>query len=371
MNMVHTYKSIGKTGKEGGTIGGPRHARAEGWLRTLSYILKLWTHLIHERFGFEIPNLDGVLGCSAQPVVTGGEAEGLDGVICIQCIEPLAFCKIPKHGNSIFATRCTEGTIWGDGDCVQIASVSRQVEAQFAVGQVPHLHQFVPSAGDDDGIGRDGGESHAAHPFGVSAFLLADGELALTDGVPQLDGFVPRSRNDLTVVDGHGHGQHVFGVSDESPRGFSGAEVPEAEGSIPGSGDGVLSIVGDHHILHEVVVSTQGSPGISVGPFFARQGPHDDALVTRRGQDHVAVVHRRGHGCHLHVPSNHVSTSFSHATPRRLPRSTRTHPEWPFSTPWRVKLSAIATQMCSEDDPLAREARLEARENAAVAARCT
>ena len=44
----------------------------------------------------------------------------------------------------------------------------------------------------------------AADPVGVA--LIADGVLALGEGVPQLDGLVPAGGHDLPVVGGEGHG---------------------------------------------------------------------------------------------------------------------------------------------------------------------
>jgi hypothetical protein len=51
-----------------------------------------------------------------------------------------------------------------------------------------HLDKLVPAGGDNDGVLRVGAESDAGDPFGVA--LLGDGELAVTEGVPELDGAV-------------------------------------------------------------------------------------------------------------------------------------------------------------------------------------
>ena len=42
--------------------------------------------------------------------------------------------------------------------------------------------------------------------------LFLDGVLALSQGVPQLDGLVPGPRHDLPVVGGEGHGEDLLGV---------------------------------------------------------------------------------------------------------------------------------------------------------------
>lgn len=75
--------------------------------------------------------------------------------------------------------------------------------------------------------------------------LLGDGELAVTEGVPQLDGSVARTRDDLTVVGREGDGEDVVGVADESSSGGTGGELPQAEGLVPRSGQSVSTIGGD------------------------------------------------------------------------------------------------------------------------------
>lgn len=75
--------------------------------------------------------------------------------------------------------------------------------------------------------------------------LLGDGEFAVTEGVPQLDGAVARTGDDLAVVGGERDGQDVVGVADESSSGGAGGELPEAEGLVPRGGQSVSTIRGD------------------------------------------------------------------------------------------------------------------------------
>lgn len=106
------------------------------------------------------------------------------------------------------------------------------------------LDKLVPASGDDDGVGGVGAEADARDPLGVA--LVGDGELAVTEGVPELDGAITGSGDDLTVVGGEGHGQNVVGVADESAGGLSSGELPKAEGLVPRGGQGVGTVGGDH-----------------------------------------------------------------------------------------------------------------------------
>jgi len=76
------------------------------------------------------------------------------------------------------------------------------VQLELAVSQVPDLDGAIPSSGHDDRIDLVWREADARNPVGMAIFL--DGVLALSQSVPQLDGLVAGSRDDLTVVSGEG-----------------------------------------------------------------------------------------------------------------------------------------------------------------------
>ena len=92
----------------------------------------------------------------------------------------------------------TQGSIRGDGNGVDVVAVAPEVALELAVGQVPDLDQSVPASGHNDGLISHRREAHAGDPLGV-ALALCDCELALSQGVPQLDGLVPGARHNLQV----------------------------------------------------------------------------------------------------------------------------------------------------------------------------
>jgi hypothetical protein len=107
-----------------------------------------------------------------------------------------------------------------------------------------YLDELVPTSGDNDGVLRVGREANARDPLGVA--LVGDGVLAVTEGVPELDGSVTRSGNDLAVVGGEGDGEDVVGVADEAAGGDTSGELPETEGLVPGRGEGVGAVGRDN-----------------------------------------------------------------------------------------------------------------------------
>lgn len=117
--------------------------------------------------------------------------------------------------------------------------------------------------------------------------LLGDGELAVTKGVPELNGAVTGTRDNLSVVGGERDREDVVGVSDETTGGGSGGELPKAESLIPGGGESVSSIGGDNTVGDDVGVSLEGALWVSVGGLIAGQVPDDEGLVAGSGQEHV------------------------------------------------------------------------------------
>lgn len=63
--------------------------------------------------------------------------------------------------------------------------------------------------------------------------LLLDVELAFTKGVPQLDGTVTATADNLSVVGGERDGKDIGGVTDEAAGGETSVKVPKAEGVVP------------------------------------------------------------------------------------------------------------------------------------------
>jgi len=107
-----------------------------------------------------------------------------------------------------------------------------------------YLDELVPAGGDNHGVLGVGAESDARDPVGVA--LVGDGVLAVTEGVPELDGAVARTRDDLAVVGGERDGEDVAGVADEPAGGGASGELPEAEGLVPRGREGISTIGGDN-----------------------------------------------------------------------------------------------------------------------------
>jgi len=204
----------------------------------------------------------------------------------------LALVEIPEHGDAVFASRGGEGAIGGHGYSVDVPSVAVVVGLQLELGQLPDFDDLVPAAGHDDGVHDIGAEPHAGYPLGVA--VLLDVVFAFTKGIPEFDGSVTGTRDDLPVVRAEADGQNVGGVADEAARGSTGVEVPETEGVVPGGREGELAVRRDNDIGDEVVVSVEDFFGGTVARLVAGQLPDDDGLISGRGEDDIRGL---GGGC--------------------------------------------------------------------------
>ena len=182
--------------------------------------------------------------------------------------------------------------------------MSNEVATEGEGVSLPNLDETIPSTGDDVWDGNRWTEANTGDPLAVSLSLGSKGELALSKRVPELDGLITRSGDDLTVVEGECDGKDVLLVTHETTCGLSGADLPETERSIPRSRECELSIGGDDHVGNEVVVSAEGTAGISCSVVLGLFGgtglfgevPYEDGLVTGGGEDEVWVFLGGGDG---------------------------------------------------------------------------
>jgi len=299
--VVDADLAISETGEQGVAISRPgkRYAIGGGSVGSLGDLaLNLGLELGDHLLGLEVPDLDGLLGSSDQPVPVGGEDHGVDDIISVQRVQVLALRQIPKHGNAILSTRGAQRAIGRDGDGVEVASVLLEgvLKQLGLVLEVPYLDLLVPAARNE--LGTGGGESNARHPLVVGGSIGSLGHvvLHLAEGVPKLDVLVTATRDDLTVVSRQGNSQNILGVSSESANAVALVDVPEAESSVPRGRDGALSIGGEDDVRHEVVVATEGSLGIAVVALLALNVPDNDGLVTGARDNNLRVLSRGSDG---------------------------------------------------------------------------
>lgn len=177
------------------------------------------------------------------------------------------------------------------------------------------LDELVPAGGDNDRVLRVGAEADARSPLGVA--LLGDGVLAVTESVPELDGSIARTGDDLAVVGREADGEDVVGVADESSSGSTAGELPETQSLVPRGRQSVGTVRGDdlvptisrvlnyicppkcHRVRRgngwtytvgdDVRVAVEGSLGVTVLALIASEVPDDQGLISGGRQEHVGA----------------------------------------------------------------------------------
>ena len=218
----------------------------------------------------------------------------MDHITSVEGREMTTLVEVPEHSGTVLTTGSTERTIGRHGNSVDVSGVSDEVGSELAVVKVPDLDELVPTGRHDNGLLEVGGEADARNPLGVT--VLGDDELALSKGVPEVDGAVARSRDDLTVIGREGDGENILLVSDETTGGGAGLEVPETESSIPRSGKSEVAVGRDGNILDEMSVSGKTLLGGSVVVLLAGKVPDDERAITRGGDDHILLLEGGGDG---------------------------------------------------------------------------
>jgi len=67
----------------------------------------------------------------------------------------------------------------------------------------------------------------------LSMALLLDIVFALSESIPQLDGPVTRTRDDLSVIRAEANGQNIGGMSNKATGGQSSVKIPKTKGMVP------------------------------------------------------------------------------------------------------------------------------------------
>lgn len=196
------------SGEQGLSVSGPGQRQALWWFGLWVVGGNSWTQFFDHLLACQIPNLDGWSISDTQPVTVWREAQSVDDIVVIQSVQVLAVIQIPQQSFAVLSSWSAQGAIGRDGNGVQVSVVSVMVQLEFAVGQVPDLDGAIPTGWHDDWVDLVWRESDARHPVGVTIFL--DGVFAFGQSVPQLDGLVAGSRDDLTVVSGESNGENVL-----------------------------------------------------------------------------------------------------------------------------------------------------------------
>jgi len=230
------HVAVGGANEEGFTVSRPgdRHGPWEllaSRVEVGTFIERRSLLVIKDGLVFEIPQLDTSVGGGDEPVVLGRETKSVDGCTSVEGVEMLAFGHVPEHDGAILTSGSAEGTVRRDGDSVYRSVVTDELGAELHGRDVPNHDSLVPTARDEKwGLGGRR-ETHAGDPIGV--LIFSESVFALTKSVPQLDGLVTGSRNDLTIVLRECDREDILLVTVEDADGVASIEIPETKSLVP------------------------------------------------------------------------------------------------------------------------------------------
>lgn len=186
---------------------------------------------VDEFLVWEIVDLDTVFGTNNEPVKLGGEQDNVDWGFGVDLFEMSSFNQVPDVDFTVSTTGGNEVGVWGKIKSVDLSFVSNESVFEGHDGVIPNLDGLIPRGRNDDWFLDIVEVSDAGNPVGM--LVLVNGELADTVDVPNLEVLIDGTGGNLSIVWGEGNREDIFGVTNKSLSGLSGLKVPESDGTIP------------------------------------------------------------------------------------------------------------------------------------------
>lgn len=237
VNVVDSDGVVGEGSEELVAVGGPGQSGAwEDIGSQLGFLLLLI--LFNDDLGncvigivVQVEDVDTIFARSGDPLSGGVEGNLADGGTSVQgSAFFLEVVQVPKLDGIFFTSGGNVVTSGGNGQRVDVFVVGLEGVLDQEVG-VPDLESAVPAGRGEVGALLNGGVSDAGDPVGVVVLLV--GVLAVSDGVPELEGLVSTTGDDLSVIVGEANGVDFLLVTNEDSGGLASSQVPKSEGLVP------------------------------------------------------------------------------------------------------------------------------------------
>ena len=132
--------------------------------------------------------MDTVFTGSSDPLLVGVEADLVDGGTGVEgSVFFLQVGEFPDLKDIFTTTSGDVDTSGGNGKGVDVVLVCSEAVLNQEVG-LPDLQSSVPTSGGEVGVAFIGGVSDGGNPVGVVVLFI--GVLAISEGVPELEGSV-------------------------------------------------------------------------------------------------------------------------------------------------------------------------------------
>ncbi|GET90203.1 activated protein kinase c receptor (LACK) [Leishmania tarentolae] len=260
-------------------VGGPGNGDALGWLRAVRRQLR------NHGLTLQVVHGQRLLRRDAHPEAVGREGDLVDGRLHVDLEQLLAGAQVPQECHAVLAAGRAQRPVRRHRHGGDVVAVALEGALALAPVHIPYLDGVVPAAGDHDRVLQRRREADAAHPVLVT--VAQELVHAFARHVPDADHVVATRGHDQAVVRGEGDGEHVLGVLQELALALAIAQVPHADGAVPGRGQRVVGGVGQRHARHEAGVALQAVARQTVVAIHAMAVdvglPRDGRAVARRG----------------------------------------------------------------------------------------
>lgn len=137
--MPNSDNVVGVTGEEVLAIGRPGKGDTLWVLSLGGEGSKLRLELVHQFTLLQVVNLDSGSGSGTEPVSVWRESQSVDLVTRSEGVEGSLGVHVPQDDGTVLSTRCTQRSIWGDGNAGDVTGVANKVSLKRVVLKVPSL----------------------------------------------------------------------------------------------------------------------------------------------------------------------------------------------------------------------------------------
>lgn len=124
----------------------------------------------------------------------------------------------------------------------------------------------------------------------------------------------------------------------EAASRLSSCQVPQAQGLVPWSRQGVVSVRWQNNVADEVAVAIETLLGHTIAVSLAQQAPHDQSLVCKNNSSLKKVMLRCRKLTQNFLPRDDDKIMSGYLG---FVAIWVTHPEWPIKVPFNCKVSVI------------------------------
>jgi len=175
--------------------------------------------------------MNTIVRSGSDPLLDGVEGDLVDGGTSVEdSVFFVEVINVPELKDIFLTTGSDVASEGSNSKGVNLFVVGLEGVLEEEVG-LPDLESSVPTNGGEVGVLSNRGVSDTRDPILVVAMFI--GILTVSKSVPELEGFVSTSRDNLSVVLREADRVDFLSVTNEDSGGLSSSQIPKSKGLIP------------------------------------------------------------------------------------------------------------------------------------------